>query len=211
MQPQARFNEEEFVKLKKLTPIYQWGLETLLTKLRIVHEDLRNNQDKDVIDYIASRIKNPESIAQKLYGLGVPITAESAREHLRDVAGIRILCPFTEDIKFLANLICSIPDLRIESQKDYVTNPKPSGYRSYHIIAHVPVFYAGKVEEVAVEIQIRTEAMNFWATLEHKVRYKFKGDIPKHLSDELANIANQISEMDNRMFLIHEIISLINT
>ncbi|MCL2619675.1 MAG: GTP pyrophosphokinase family protein [Defluviitaleaceae bacterium] len=210
MQTPVRFNEEEFARLKKITPIYQWGLETLLTKLRIVHEDLRNFQSKDVIDYIASRIKTPESIAQKLHGLGVEVTAESAREHLRDIAGIRILCPFSVDIYFLADLIRSIPDLRIESEKDYVGKPKPSGYRSYHIIAHVPVFYSGKMDEVAVEIQIRTEAMNFWATLEHKVRYKYKGDIPKHLSDELASIADQISEMDNRMYKIYDIISLIN-
>lgn len=210
MQTPAQFNEEETARLEKIIPIYQWGLETLLTKLRIVNEDLQNFQNKDIIDYMASRIKTPESIAQKLHGLGLEITAESARETLRDIAGIRILCPFSVDIYFLAGLIRSIPDLRIESEKDYVGNPKPSGYRSYHIITHVPVFYSGKMDEVAVEIQIRTEAMNFWATLEHKVRYKYKGDIPKHLSDELASIANQISEMDNRMYKIYDIISLIN-
>ncbi|MCL2855554.1 MAG: GTP pyrophosphokinase family protein [Defluviitaleaceae bacterium] len=201
-----RFNEEEFEKLKKITPIYQWGLETLLTKLKIVHEDLKNFQKRDAIDYVASRIKTPESIAQKLHRLGHTITAESAKTHLRDIAGIRILCPFADDIYFLAKLLRSMPEIGIESEKDYVSNPKPSGYRSYHIITEVPVFYSGKVENVAVEIQIRTEAMNFWATLEHKVRYKYDGKIPQHLGDELVEIANQISQLDNRMFAMHEIV-----
>jgi len=207
----TRFNNEEFTKLKKMLPIYQWGLTTLMTKLNIIHDDLQKFQDSGAIDYIRSRIKAPESIAQKLYEMEVDITAENAQKYLRDIAGIRIISPFAKDIYFLVDLLRSMPDVRVVNEKDFISNPKPSGYRSYHLIMEVPVFYSGKTENMPVEVQIRTEAMNFWATLEHKARYKYRDHIPKHLSDELVVIADKISELDNRMFLIHEIISLINS
>ena len=205
-----RFSGQEFEKLKTILPIYDWGLRTLMTKLSIIHEDLRNFQHNGAIDFIHSRIKSPESIAQKLHDMGVDVTAENAKKHLRDIAGIRIICPFAKDIYFLANLLHYLPGVNIIREKDYIGNPKPSGYRSYHIIVEIPVFFSGKTENVTVEIQIRTEAMNFWATLEHKARYKYREHIPQHLSDELAVIADKIAELDNRMFTIHEIISLIN-
>jgi putative GTP pyrophosphokinase len=206
-----RFNDEEFEKLKRVQAIYEWALQTLLTKLNIIHKDLKEFQGKDTIDYIASRIKTPESIAAKLSTLGKELTAQNAKNCLFDIAGIRIICPFARDIYFLTDILRSMPNINILSEKDYVSSPKPSGYRSYHLIVEVPVFYSGKIENIIVEIQIRTEAMNFWATLEHKARYKYSEHIPAHLSDELVTISNKIAELDNRMFLIHEIISLINS
>ena len=206
----ARFNDKEFAKLKNLLAVYEWGLKTLMTKLDIIHEDLKNFRDNGAIDHIRSRIKSTESIAQKLHDMDVEITTDNARKHLRDIAGIRIIAPFARDIYFLADLIRSMPGVTILTEKDFISNPKPSGYRSYHIIAEVPVFFSGKTEDVTVEIQIRTEAMNFWASLEHKARYKYREHVPQHLSDELVIIADKISELDKRMFLIHEIISLIN-
>jgi len=205
-----RFGEEEFAKLKKLLSIYEWGLGTLLTKLNIIHEDLRDFQDNSSIEYILSRIKAPESIAQKLHRLGQKVTADSAKAHLRDIAGIRIICPFARDIYFLVDILKSIPDLKIADEKDFVGTPKASGYRSYHLIVEVPVFFSGKTENVMVEIQIRTEAMNFWATLEHKARYKYSERVPQHLSDELVVIADKIDELDRRMFTIHDEITSIN-
>jgi len=206
----TRFSNDEFLKLKNLLPLYQWGLKTLMTKLNILHDDLKNFQDNGAIDHIRSRIKAPESIAQKLYEMDVEVTAENAKKLLRDIAGIRIMCPFARDIYFLVNLLKSMPDVSIVKEKDFISNPKPSGYRSYHLIMEVPVFHSGITENVAIEVQIRTEAMNFWATLEHKARYKYREHIPQHLSDELVIIADKIAELDHRMFLIHEIISLIN-
>jgi len=206
----VRFSDEEFAKLKNLMLIYEWGQRVLLTKLNIIHEDLRAFQGSNPIEHIKGRIKSPESIAQKLLKLNVDITAQSAKENLKDVAGIRIICPFAKDIYYLAGLLRAIPDVNILEEKDYVSNPKPSGYRSYHVIMEVPVFYSGQNELIPVELQIRTEAMNFWASLEHKVRYKYNEHIPQHLCDELVACANKISELDERMFLIHEIISLIN-
>ena len=204
------FSIPEFSELKKLLPIYEWGLNTLLTKLNIVHDDLKNFQDNNAVEYIKSRVKAPESIARKLHQLNLTVTAKNAKDFLRDIAGIRIICPFAKDIYFLAKLIRSMPDVTIIEEKDYVSNPKPSGYRSYHIITEVPIFFSGKTENVPVEIQIRTEAMNFWATLEHQARYKYREHIPQHLCDEFVSIADKIADLDNRMFMIHEIISLIN-
>ena len=127
-----------------------------------------------------------------------------------DIAGIRIICSYAKDIYYLVDILKSIPDTQVLIEKDYVNHPKQSGYRSYHIIMEVPVFYSEKTEVIPVEIQLRTAAMDFWATLEHKVRYKYKEHIPKHLSDELIICADKIAELDHRMFLIHDIISLIN-
>ena len=205
-----RFSLEEFEKLKKLLSVYEWGLAIVMTKLNIVHGDLRDFQDNGAIEYIKNRIKGPESIASKLHKKGVDLTAENAKKYLNDIAGIRIITPFAKDIYFLVDLLRSMPEIRIVNEKDFISHPKPSGYRSYHLIIEVPVFYSNKVEDVTLEIQIRTEAMNFWSTLEHKARYKYKNYIPSHLSDELITIADKIAELDHRMFLIHEIISLIN-
>jgi len=199
-----RFEAQEFEKLKRQLPVYEWGLRVLLTKLSIINEDLHILQDNGAIGYIKSRIKNPESIAQKLHKLGFDLTADNVKTHLRDVAGIRIICPFAKDIYFLAGIIREMPDIAILDEKDYVNNPKSGGYRSYHIIVEVPVYFSGKTEMVPVEVQIRTEAMNFWATLEHKARYKYSEQVPQHLSDELVEIANKIAELDYRMFAIHE-------
>jgi len=206
-----KFSNEEFAQLKELLLTYEWAHRTMLTKLGIIHEAHKHFQSNNPIGHIAGRIKSPESIAGKLYKQGIKLTASNAKKHLMDIAGIRIICPYAKDIYFLAGLIREMPDINIISEKDYVTNPKPSGYRSYHIIIEIPIFHSGKTEVLPIEVQIRTEAMNFWATLEHQAKYKYNGEIPKHLSDELTICANSIAELDNRMFLIYEIISLINS
>lgn len=205
-----RFSEQEFLLLKDLLVIYEWGQRTLLTKLNIMQDDFKSFRDNNPIEYIAGRIKSPESIAQKLHKLNLDITADNVKKHLKDVAGVRIICPFARDIHYMVGLLRSMPDINILEEKDYIKVPKPSGYRSYHVILEIPVFYSGKTEYVTVEVQIRTEAMNFWSSLEHKARYKYQDHIPEHLCDELVVCADKIAELDNRMFLIHEIISLIN-
>jgi putative GTP pyrophosphokinase len=205
-----QFNDEESSQLKKTFLVYEWAHRILLTKMSIIQEDLASSGESNPIESIKGRIKSESSIAAKLDRLGFEVTAESARTNIKDIAGIRVICPFAKDIYFLAEMLRSMPDIRILDEKDYVTHPKPSGYRSYHIITETPVFYSGKTENIPVEIQLRTEAMNFWATLEHKARYKYKELIPQHLSDELVICANKIADLDGRMFLIHEIIGLIN-
>jgi len=205
-----RFSTEEFQKLKQLLIVYDWGLRTLVTKLDIIHEDFKTFRESSPIEHIHGRLKAPESIAQKLYKLNLDITAENAKAHLRDIAGIRITCPFARDITQLVGLLRSMPTINILEEKDYINNPKPSGYRSYHLIMEVPIFCFGNMEQVIVEVQIRTEGMNFWATLEHKARYKYEEHIPAYLCDELTLCADKIAELDRRMFLIHESIMLMN-
>lgn len=199
-----RFSAEEFAKLKELLLIYEWGHRTLLTKLAIVHEDFENFKEDNPIDHIRGRIKAPESIAEKLNRLGLAITAENAKAHIFDIAGVRIICPFARDIHYLIELLRSMPEVKIREERDYISKPKKSGYRSYHLIVEIPVFHSGKTDHVIIEIQIRTGAMNFWATLEHEARYKFQSDVPQHLSGELVVCADKIAELDHRMFLIYE-------
>ena len=206
----VRFPDEEFTRLKKMMLIYEWGHKILLTKLNIIFEDFRNFQRTNPIENIRSRIKAPESIAQKLWDTNVELTAENARIHVRDIAGIRIICTYARDIHTLADILRSMPDTKMLSEKDYVSNPKASGYRGYHVVMQIPVYYSGNIEDIPVEVQLRTAAMDFWATLEHKVKYKYKEHIPKALSDELVVCADKIAELDSRMFMIHDAISLLN-
>jgi len=205
-----RFSEEEFAKLKKLLIVYEWGHRSLLTMLNIMNEDFNNFQENNPIENIRGRMKAPESIAEKLHNMKVDVTAENAKRYLKDIAGVRIICAFAKDIFYLIELLRSMPGINIIEERDYIKTPKPSGYRSYHLIVEMPVFYSGKTEHVLVEVQIRTEAMNFWSTLEHKARYKYQEHIPQHLCDELVECADKIADLDNRMYLIHEIITLIN-
>ena len=205
-----RFPDEEFVRLKRMMLRYEWGQKILLTKLDIIHEDFIRFQSNNPIESIRSRMKAPESIAEKLWDMKLDCTVENAREHIKDIAGIRIICTFAKDISALARLLRAMPDTKVLSEKDYVGYPKPSGYRGYHFIMEVPVYHSENVEYVPVEVQIRTAAMHFWATMEHKVKYKYKEHIPQHLSDELVICAEKIAELDDRMFMIHDIISLLN-
>ena len=204
------FPPDEFAKVKDLLTVYGCGLRTIVTKLDILNEDFKNFHAVNPIEHVKSRIKSPESIANKLHKKGMDVTAENSRRYIYDIAGIRVICSFTKDIHSLVDVIRRQSDIVITDEKDYVKSPKPSGYRSYHIIAEVPVYMTESGLKIPVEIQIRTAAMDFWASLEHKVRYKYEEEIPKHLSDELIVCANKIAELDDRMHLIHEIISLIN-
>ena len=206
----AQFSETELSKLKNILLVYEWSQQLFIAKLNIIHQDLIHFKNSNPIEHIKGRIKSAESIAGKLERLKLEITADNAKEHIKDIAGIRIICPFAKDIHGLVDIIKSMPDWKIYDQKDYITNPKPSGYRSYHLIIGIPVFYSGKEEDIPVEVQIRTASMDFWASMEHKVRYKYDEQVPKHLSDELVICAEKISELDKRMSLIQEIVSLIN-
>jgi len=206
----VRFPEDEFARLKKTMLIYEWGHDILLTKLNIIREDFKNFQRNNPIENITCRIKAPESIAQKLYDMDLELTEENARKHIKDIAGIRVICTYARDIYTLAEILRSMPETKVRSEKDYVSNPKPSGYRGYHFVMEIPVFYTGNIETIPVEVQLRTAAMDFWATLEHKVKYKYKEHIPRHLSNELVVCAEKIAELDDRMFMIQDAISLLN-
>jgi len=204
-------NKEQEIekKLKELLILYANALKIVNTKIEILNENYKI-AEYNPIEHMKSRIKTLDSIYEKLERKGLPISVKSVKDNIEDIAGARIICPFSKDIYELATILKSQNDIEFIREIDYVTNPKDTGYRSYHMIVKVPVYTPKKKEYIKVEIQIRTEAMDFWACLEHKAKYKYNGEIPDHLIKEFKLCADKIAELDERMFLIQDIINLIN-
>jgi len=198
-----KVDKKEMVKLKELIILYSSALKIVNTKIEILNENYKHST-YNPIEHIKARIKSLDSIYEKLERKGHPITIESIKENIDDIAGIRIICAFSKDIYELATLLKAQSDMEFIREIDYITSPKPSGYRSYHMVVKVPVYTPKSVEYAKVEIQIRTEAMDFWACLEHKAKYKYDGVIPEALSNEFKECAKKISELDQTMFLIQE-------
>ena len=196
------FTPEEFTKLKKELVLFTCALKNMEMRVWTLLEEFQNLQTYNPIEHVKTRMKSPESIADKLNRRGLEITAENARTQLTDIAGIRCICSYERDIITLADIIKRQPDIKILRQRDYIQSPKPSGYRSYHLIIEVPIYLAEQTERIPVEVQIRTQAMDFWAALEHKVRYKFNDNMPDNIIKNLWDCAEQISELDKQMFEI---------
>ena len=159
---------------------------------------------RDPVTSCQARIKSAESMRQKLKRRGLPVTARSALEQVWDAAGVRLVCPFVQDIYDTARLVRAIPGVKILQEKDYIHAPKPNGYRSYHMVVTVPIYLNGEMVETKVEIQIRTVAMDFWASLEHKIYYKFEGDGPENLQQELKACADMVDMLDAKMYSLNE-------
>lgn len=189
---------------KELTLIYTAALKQMTTRMEILNDEFQHVHKYNPIEHIKSRIKTPESIVKKLRRHGLESTIENMVENVNDIAGIRIICSFTSDIYRLADIISEQSDITVLSVKDYIVNPKASGYKSYHMLVTVPVYLSDRNGEVKVEIQIRTVAMDFWASLEHKINYKFEGNVPEHIGSELVECANMISDLDERMLELNE-------
>lgn len=182
---------------------YESAIREVRTKLEILNDELSLHQQSP-ISSITSRRKKAYSIFEKLERQGFPVSLESIEKNLHDVAGIRVICSFIDDIYNVANMLIEQDDITLIQIKDYVQNPKPNGYRSYHMIVEVPVFFSNEKRPVQVEIQIRTVAMNFWASLEHQIKYK--QDIPnqEELIQELKECADTITQTDWKMMEIRE-------
>ena len=196
-----RFSEAEFAKLKPMLVLYNCALKTVALRVGILLDDYTTLKAYNPIEHVKTRLKSPESIADKLARLQLDITADHARQHLFDIAGLRCICSYAKDIEAIAAALKRQGDLTIIREKDYVSRPKPNGYRSYHLIVDTPVYLSDRIEVLPVEVQIRTQAMDFWASLEHKVRYKY-GDMPKQFLDELSDCAEQIAALDRKMYQI---------
>ena len=190
---------EQFYGFIQINHLYDSAIHMIETKLEIIDSEFQSNFSRNPIHNISSRLKSPESIANKLIKKGIPITAESILSNLHDIAGVRVICHYIEDIYQIAHYLSMHDDIRIIKQKDYIQNPKPSGYRSLHLIVTVPVYLSTGKKVVPVEIQIRTIAMDFWASLEHQLRYKTKNNVPADLSEELRSLADTINSTDMRM------------
>ncbi|MCI8411749.1 MAG: GTP pyrophosphokinase family protein [Clostridia bacterium] len=188
---------------KKLMFIYSMAIKELETKLEIFKSEFKFLYNYELIDYINTRIKNPKSIIKKMELKGYDLTYKEMIEHINDIAGIRVVCLLKKDIFSIRDLIQKVPGINILKQKDYITHPKKSGYSSYHLIVEVPVTLSQNIIYVKTEIQIRTVAMDFWANLEHKMKYKPEGDIDKKDSKEWINCAKMINKIDNKMMLLN--------
>ena len=193
---------------KSMIFLYQSAIKEVTTKLEILNDEFQNVHQYNPIEYIKSRVKSPESIVKKLKRNGHESTIHNIVEHVNDIAGIRIVCSFTSDIYKMAAMIGKQNDLTVISVKDYIKHPKESGYKSYHMLLTVPIFLSDKVVNTKVEIQIRTMAMDFWASLEHKIFYKFEGDAPDYISKELRECSEIVSVLDDKMLSLNQAITL---
>ncbi len=202
------YSEED--EWKKVILMYDSALKEVNTKLEILNNEFKLNHQYNPIEHITSRIKTPQSIAKKLRHNNRELTVENIVKYINDVAGIRIICSFTSDIYRIADLIAAQSDVNVLKVKDYITCPKPNGYTSYHMIISVPIFLSETMINVKVEIQIRTIAMDFWASLEHKIYYKFEGNAPERIRKELKECAEIVSFLDHKMLSLNEEIKLYN-
>ena len=203
--PESFLNEAR--QFRELNMRYTCAIREVKTKLEVLNDDLAIRNQRNPIQMIKSRVKKPESIIEKLHRRGFPISVKSVRENLYDVAGIRVICSFVDDIYTISEMLTSQTDITLISQKDYIEHPKPNGYRSLHLIVEIPVFFADKMRPMRVEVQIRTIAMDYWASLDHQLRYK-KDDMDENYRKEiemrLKRCADMITATDAEMLDIRK-------
>ena len=201
-------NAEEVLKMaydmQRSIVLYESGIQEVRTKLEILQREAQIKGGHTPIETIKSRVKNVFSVLEKLERKGFEVSMKSVEENLHDVAGIRVICPYIEDIYEVAEWLHRQDDLRILIEKDYIKNPKPNGYRSFHMVVEVPVFLADSKRYVRVEIQLRTIAMEFWASLEHQIRYKGPEAVPESISSKLRHCAQTIAAIDEQMLEIYK-------
>lgn len=198
------FNElNQYDQWSLMMFLYRSALSKIKTKVKILQDEFSNIQKSNPIEHVNSRIKTPQSIVRKMHRQGIEVTIENMVEYINDIAGIRIVCSFTPDIYKIAEMLSNQQDITVLLTKDYIKNPKANGYRSYHMIISIPVYLSKTCQEVKVEVQIRTIAMDFWASLEHKIHYKFSGNAPEYMTDQLKDCADIVAELDNRMLALN--------
>ena len=194
---------EQAYQFQEAMMMYTCAIREIKTKLEVLNDELSVRNSRNPIEMVKSRVKKPLSIVEKLQRRGLPITMESMMENLDDVAGIRVICSFLDDIYAVADMLTRQDDVHIIAIKDYIRHPKDNGYRSYHMIVEIPVFFSDRKKWMRVEVQIRTIAMDFWASLDHQLKYKKDiGDVSDQISEELRQCAEVIAETDERMLKI---------
>lgn len=189
---------------KSVMFLYDSALKEINTKIEILNNEFVHIYDYNPIEHIKSRLKTPDSIVKKLKRYGFEVTIDNMVDKLSDIAGIRVICSFTSDIYQIAKMISQQSDVTVLYVKDYIKKPKPNGYKSYHMVVTIPIFLAGGPVETKAEIQIRTIAMDFWASLEHKIYYKFEGNAPAFLQKELKACADVVNILDAKMFSLNQ-------
>ena len=195
--------KEDFYKstleFKEIMMIYESAIKMIETKLEVLNKEYKITGQRNPIDSVRSRIKTPVSIINKLEKRNLPITFSSMTENLCDIAGVRVICPYISDIYTTKDILLKQPDITLLNEKDYIQNPKESGYRSLHIVVGVPVYLSNTEHNVKVEIQLRTIAMDFWASLEHELRYKTTSSVSESIKRELFRCAETIAMTDRQM------------
>ena len=200
-------NEERYSEVQtwnEVTLVYTSALKQINTKLEILNDEFQHVHQYNPIEHIKSRLKTPESIVKKLKKYGQESTIENMVTYVNDIAGIRVICSFTADIYSIAEMISNMSDIKVIEVRDYLKQPKPSGYSSYHMLVTIPVYLSDRIVDTKVEIQIRTVAQDFWASLEHKINYKFEGNVPENIRDELVDCAHMVSMLDDKMLWLNE-------
>ena len=199
-----KMNYEGVDSWETIILLYNSALKEIGTKLAILNDEFQHVHQYNPIEHMKSRIKTPESIVKKLKRRGYESTIENMVKYVNDIAGVRVICSFTSDIYRVAEILANQSDINVLSIKDYIKHPKESGYKSYHMIVTVPIFLSDGVVDTKVEIQIRTVAMDFWASLEHKINYKYEGYAPEHIKRELFECAEMVSDLDAKMMSLNE-------
>ena len=190
---------------KELMAYYRCAMMEVSTKFNVLNEELSLQYDRNPIETIKTRLKSPESIVEKLNRKGLPITVESIEENLNDVAGVRVICSYTSDIYMLSDAFIRQDDITLIQRKDYIQNPKPNGYRSLHLIVEIPIFLHDEKRMMKVEVQFRTISMDFWASLEHKIRYKKDLPVIDEIDRELLECAELSAQLEDRMERIQKL------
>lgn len=197
-------NYSQIDQWKSIMFLYDSALKGINTKIEILNNEFVHMYGHTPIEHIKSRLKTPDSIVKKLKRDGQEVTIENMVEKLSDIAGIRIICSFTQDIYQIADMIARQRDVTVLYVKDYIKQPKPNGYKSYHMVVTIPIYLTEGPVDTKVEIQIRTVAMDFWASLEHKIYYKFEGNAPDSLQAELKACADMVDMLDAKMFSLNQ-------
>ena len=188
-----------YEELTTLRMHYQFGIDEVQTKVNILRQEFELIHEYSPIEHVRSRLKSTESLIEKAVRTGGEMSIPAIRERVTDIAGIRITCSFVSDVYWIADMLSRHQDLEVLTVKDYIAAPKPNGYRSLHLIVQVPVFLSQHTEMVPVELQLRTIAMDFWASTEHKLSYKYRKNLPARLQDELDDAARVAADLDLRM------------
>ena len=196
-------NPDNFYKMafefQQIMMIYESAIKQIETKLDILNKENKVSGRRNPIETVKSRIKSPQSIASKLESKKLPVNFDSMVENLHDIAGVRVICPYISDIYSVRDMLLKQPDITLLEEKDYIKNPKESGYRSLHLVIEVPVYLSESTHNVKVEVQLRTIAMDFWACLEHELRYKTSTKVPESVRRELFRVAETIAMTDREM------------
>ena len=197
-------SQEEVDRWEEAMFLYDSALKKMTLKAKIMNDEFVHRYRYNPIEHIKSRLKTADSIVRKLQQDGYEVTIDNMNAKLSDIAGVRIICSFTSDIYRIVDMISEQRDIKVIGVKDYITFPKASGYKSYHMIVTVPIFLSNCRRDMKVEVQIRSVAMDFWASLEHKIAYKFEGDAPEGLLKDLKTCADMVDMLDNKMYSLNE-------